>query len=272
MTRPSSWQKTRVAPRSRYTIPRLEQQSAIEGLELAILIVRELQWNLKDVTFHVDSQTTLRWIHSKKCKFEVFVANRIGKILRNTDRRQWRHVPGKCNPADFCSRGIEPKNVQELEEFHLGPAFLRQDPSCWPSWEAIDEPGEFDAEMIQVHTLQIEKSRHPIDEFVEHHSRLLRVQRVIGWCVRYLNNLRARKKKERLSSGELTTAEMKQALTICIRRMQNIAFHHFASLWFSRRCKVVDMNNDYDSFGSCSLNVNAHTCDIILRYRQQSAL
>ena len=122
--------KTRVAPRSRYTIPRLELQGAIEGLELAILIVRELQWSLKDVTFHVDSQTTLRWIHSKKCKFEVFVANRIGKILRNTDRRQWRHVPGKCNPADFCSRGIDPKNVHELEEFHQGPGFLRQDPSC----------------------------------------------------------------------------------------------------------------------------------------------
>ena len=217
--------KTRVAPRSRYTIPRLELQGAIEGLELAILIVRELQWSLKDVTFHVDSQTTLRWIHSKKCKFEVFVANRIGKILRNTDRRQWRHVPGKCNPADFCSRGIDPKNVHELEEFHQGPAFLRQDPSCWPSWEAINEPDEFDSEVIQVHTLKIEKSRHPIDELVERRSRLLRIQRVVGWCLRYLSNLRARSKKESLSSGELTAAEMKRALTTCIQRAQNIAFH-----------------------------------------------
>jgi Integrase zinc binding domain len=195
-------------------------QGTIEGLELAILIARGLQWGLKDVTFHIYSQTTLRWIHSKKCKFEVFVANRIGKILRNTDRRQWRHVPGKCNPVDFCSRGVDPKNVQELEEFHLGPAFLLQDPSCWPSWEAIDEPDELDAEVIQVHALKIEKSRHPINELVERHSRLL-----VGWCVRYLNNLRARKKKERLSSGELTAAEMKQTLTICIRRTESIAFH-----------------------------------------------
>ena len=64
-----------------------------------------------------------------QCKLEVFVANRIGKILRNTDRRQWRHVPGKCNPADFFSRGIDPKNIHELEEFHQGQAFLRQDPT-----------------------------------------------------------------------------------------------------------------------------------------------
>ena len=35
--------KTSVAPRSWYTIPRLELQDAIEGLELAHLIIRELQ-------------------------------------------------------------------------------------------------------------------------------------------------------------------------------------------------------------------------------------
>ena len=71
----------------------------------------------------------------------------------------------------------------------------------------------------------IEKSRHPIDELAERRSRLLRIQRVVGWCLRSLGNLRARSKKESLASGELTAAEMKRALTTCIQRAQNIAFH-----------------------------------------------
>ncbi len=85
--------------------------------------------------------------------------------------------------------------------------FLRLDPSCRPAREAIDEPDEFDAEVIQVHTLKFEKSRHPIDELLERHSRQLMVQRVVGWCLRYPSNLRARTKKERLLPGELTAAE-----------------------------------------------------------------
>jgi len=86
--------KTHVTPTKDLTIPRLVLQIAVEGLEIAFTVCRELDYDIKKVTFYVDSQTVLRWIHSRTCKFEVFVHNRVGKILRNTKRTQWRYVAG----------------------------------------------------------------------------------------------------------------------------------------------------------------------------------
>ncbi|XP_057366732.1 uncharacterized protein LOC130687575 [Daphnia carinata] len=79
-----SWPKTHVAPLKQLSIPRLELQGAVEALHLAILICREMNLDLSQITFHVDSQTVLRWIHSAKIKYEVFVGNRTGKILMPT--------------------------------------------------------------------------------------------------------------------------------------------------------------------------------------------
>ena len=38
-------------------------------------------------------------------KFKPFVANRIVEIQRTTSSEQWKHVPGKQNPADLATRG-----------------------------------------------------------------------------------------------------------------------------------------------------------------------
>jgi len=107
--------KAHVAPSQKgQTIPRLELEGAVEGMKLAINICKALKLNLQDVLFHTDSQTVLRWLNSKDCKFEVFVANRAGKILNNTEAVQWHHVPGVNNPADACIRGIPPGEVVSM--------------------------------------------------------------------------------------------------------------------------------------------------------------
>jgi ribonuclease HI len=125
--------KTHVAPiKKKQTIPRLELLGAIEGLALAMVVTSELQENMKEVVFHTDSQIVLRWINSSTCKFEVFVENRIGKIVQETDRKQWRFVPGVDNPADMCSRDLQPHQLSDLETFHNGPAFLQREASEWP--------------------------------------------------------------------------------------------------------------------------------------------
>ncbi|XP_057373119.1 uncharacterized protein LOC130693973 [Daphnia carinata] len=172
--------KTHVTPVKGLTIPRLELQAAVEGLNIALTICRELEINLRQVTFHSDSQTVLRWIHSKSCRFEFFVNYRIGKILRNTAHRQWRHVAGDSNPADLCSRGIDPKDVNELVYFHRGPSFQNLDPSEWYTWEEITEPEERDVNVIRVLAVKIEDENHVIDRCVERFSSLLRLQRVLA--------------------------------------------------------------------------------------------
>ena len=181
--------KTHVTLAKGLTIPRLELQGAIEGLEIAFVVCREMDHDISQVTFHVVSQTVLRWIHSRKCKFEVFVHNRVGKILHNTNRRQWRHVAGVDNPADLCSRGIHPEDLDELCQFHQGPPFLYQDPSDWETWTELEEPDELDVNVIRICSVQTEDLRHVIDKYASYYSSKTRLQRIIGWCLRFIQIL-----------------------------------------------------------------------------------
>ncbi|XP_057366727.1 uncharacterized protein LOC130687571 [Daphnia carinata] len=216
--------KTHVAPLKQLSIPRLELQGAVEALHLAILICREMNLDLSQITFHVDSQTVLRWIHSANVKYEVFVGNRIGKILMNTNCRQWRHVPGTMNPADVCSRGLNSDNLQVLQQFHEGPAFLLLEPSSWPKWDQIEHVNHQDPEAIHVYKMKTEPSDNMIDQCVEYYSDKVRLERVLAWCLRFILNCCAKVKKLKLTSGELTPVETETALAMCIRRAQEVAY------------------------------------------------
>ena len=64
---------------------------------------------------------TLGWIKSTKHQ-KVFVANRIAKILANSQSEQWNFLPGKINPADHGTRGL---SLTDLKEKWLSaPKFL----------------------------------------------------------------------------------------------------------------------------------------------------
>ncbi|GBO36643.1 hypothetical protein AVEN_132142-1 [Araneus ventricosus] len=56
---------------------------------------------------------------------EVFVSNRVTKF-RVCDTRAWAHCPGKQNPVDFLSRGINVEILLNGEIWWKGPQFLRQ--------------------------------------------------------------------------------------------------------------------------------------------------
>jgi ribonuclease HI/transposase InsO family protein len=217
--------KTHVAPiKKKQTIPRLELLGAIEGLALAMVITSELQENMKDVVFHTDSQIVLRWINSSTCKFEVFVENRIGKIVQETDRKQWRFVPGVDNPADMCSRGLQPQQLSNLEAFHTGPAFLRREESEWPQWDALHESDNEMPEALFIYTLITVEDYNVIEHCIERSSKSLKVIRVIAWCLRFISNSRAKRSNSNLTRGELGVEEMDRALKLCIKHAQVSAY------------------------------------------------
>ncbi|XP_057367014.1 uncharacterized protein LOC130688036 [Daphnia carinata] len=64
--------KTHVAPLKQLSIPRLELQGAVEALHLAIIICREMNLDLSQITFHVDSQT----VQASRCPTIVRGENR----------------------------------------------------------------------------------------------------------------------------------------------------------------------------------------------------
>ena len=120
--------KSRVAPLNYVTIPRLELCAALMATRLAATITSELRIKIQSTTFHTDSMTVLRWFNSKKCRFQAYVGNHIGQILRATTPEQWRHVLGRLNPADEFSRGLLAADLGPDHRFIRGSDFLRSSP------------------------------------------------------------------------------------------------------------------------------------------------
>ena len=90
----------------------------------------------------------LSWINTKKFNFKLFVAYRIAEILEGSKPTQWRHVPGKLNPADDASRWLE--YAEELTSDHRwlgGSAFLYQDQITWPVQHIPPYPAGDDPEV-----------------------------------------------------------------------------------------------------------------------------
>ena len=87
--------KSRVAPLSTTSIPRLELMAAVLGLRISDSVSKALGTALKQVTFWSDSMNVLWWIRGRSRSFKPFVANRVGEIQSLTDPQQWRFVPTK---------------------------------------------------------------------------------------------------------------------------------------------------------------------------------
>ena len=98
------------------------------GAQLASFVVTELTLNFSSVHFWTDSTSTLQWINSDT-RQKVFVANRVNKTLEYSKAEEWKHIPGKFNPANHGTRGLK---ISELKEKRLqGPKFLFQDLEHW---------------------------------------------------------------------------------------------------------------------------------------------
>lgn len=100
--------KSKVAPLTPMTVPRLELMGAIVGLRLTQSVSRVLELPVKAASFYSDSTDVLSWVRGRSRDFQPFVANRIGEIQISTKPRQWQHVSIDKNPADLCSRGTSP--------------------------------------------------------------------------------------------------------------------------------------------------------------------
>lgn len=58
-----------------------------------------------------DSKKVLSWLRKSPQQLNVYVANRVSKILQLTCDATWYYVPTKLNPADVISRGRNPDEL-----------------------------------------------------------------------------------------------------------------------------------------------------------------
>ena len=178
--------KSRLAPLKSTTIPRLELCAATLAARQDELLRRELDFPLEPSQFWTDSTIVLWYIQHEEKRFQTFVANRVSQIRERSEPAQWRHVPTDHNPADDASRGALPAVLAD-KRWVEGPAFLKQQPEQWPTWEPTQpaqDSLEVKEEPVTLATVNAEEC--PVDRLVSRYSswpRLLRgVARVL--CVK----------------------------------------------------------------------------------------
>ena len=119
--------KARLAPQPEITVPRLELCAAVLAVEIAELVVEEMDLNFDRITYYSDSKVVLGYIHNQARRFYVYVNNRVQRIRQSSSPEQWRYVPTEHNPADHGSRSVAAASLSTTT-WLSGPAFL-QNPS-----------------------------------------------------------------------------------------------------------------------------------------------
>ncbi|XP_057310539.1 uncharacterized protein LOC130648503 [Hydractinia symbiolongicarpus] len=126
--------KTKVSPLNELSIPRLELLSCLllssliacisQSLGSAVPVALKFCWS--------DSIDALCWVRNNNSS-KKFVKNRVTKFRDLTPPAMWRFCPGKLNPADLPSRGVNKANKNNwFQTWTVGPSFIYEDQLQWP--------------------------------------------------------------------------------------------------------------------------------------------
>ena len=125
--------KAHVVPAGKLSVPRMELMAA----DLAVKLRRQVLQALKvqvDTVFHwSDSLTVLYWLRNDKNRLQLFVYNKVSRIQKGSDSKEWRWVPSGENPADLPTRGLTVAQLADSSFWREGPRFLCSGEQEWPN-------------------------------------------------------------------------------------------------------------------------------------------
>ena len=153
------------------------------------------------------------------------MANKTAKIQSFTNGCQWRHVPGMKNPADLVSRGCQPTALVECQLWWSGPSWLVKNEDEWPR-SASTKPAEATGEERTTAALVSTEVQSGWDELFSKYSTYSKLRRVVGYCVRFLDNIRrgSKTKRTELVIERLTSEEIQRSEKMLCRMAQMDGF------------------------------------------------
>lgn len=134
--------KTRVAPMTKATVPKMELSAAHLMAKMLPFVMEAHNVSISSCYLWTDSMITLQWMRKSPAKLEVFQANRVAEIQEITEGATWAHVATKDNASDLCSRGLSPSKLAKNDLWWHGPAWLRSPSSEWPTPNCIVSPAD----------------------------------------------------------------------------------------------------------------------------------
>ena len=183
--------KSRLAPLKSVTIPRLELQGAVLASQIDAMLRSQLELDLLESCFWVDSEIVLKYIKNETRRFHVFVGNRVAIIHDLTNPSQWRHVLGAENPADLLTREQSVGSLDGEKWIH-GPKFLHTFKSDWenvhcdvtlPADDPEVKPDPAIVKSSCVTNFATEVEDDPVLQLVEHYSSWLAFKRATAWIL-----------------------------------------------------------------------------------------
>ena len=219
--------KTKVAPITGQTIPKLELSAAFILARLISNVKEAIETNIevRDIICWSDSQIVLFWILRTEKMHKPFVQNRVAEIRETISPQQWRYCPTEENPADLASRGILGSKLKGLKLWWEGPAFLKKHPSLWPTHKNFhyDDYVDLGNDCESANVLRVNAKTH-IDIYalidISRFSCVHKVLRVIGLILRFIHNVKAKINNKEPIKGDLTTEEADAALNLLIKTEQ----------------------------------------------------
>ena len=129
--------KAGVAPIKRMTIPNLELQVAGHGAQLAQLIKEQQDLEFENYFFWSGSTIAFHWLRTPEMQHQIFVANRLPKILNVSSSLNWRYFASSDNPPDDGSRSYEFRQMKATSRWFSEPSFLSSEEKEWPCQDLL---------------------------------------------------------------------------------------------------------------------------------------
>ncbi|XP_063383605.1 uncharacterized protein LOC134669918 [Cydia fagiglandana] len=216
--------KTKTAPLKQISMPRLEMCAAVLLCRLLKHVVSIFKVDKHQVFAWSDSQVVLSWIKGDPGRWTPFVKNRVTEIKKMNEINGWYYVNTKQNPADPASRGVMPKKLLTNTLWWNGPAFLKEPAIELPGTEVPETDSECKKVIKTLVTTTKENEEELILTLIAKYSSLGKLVRIIAYCRRWMLHLKRKRENKDHLPTYLTTEERDEALTICLRRFQEIEF------------------------------------------------